>query len=67
MCRSEKWFDPPDIRADIEAIKPDANATTHGVAAAEGAATALAQMSQDLRQLVSHFKFQLFRRCAPRL
>jgi methyl-accepting chemotaxis protein len=45
------------IAGNIAGVADATTATTHGVAAAEGAATELAQMSQDLRQLVSHFKF----------
>ncbi len=45
------------IAGNIAGVADATNATTRGVAAAEGAATELAQMSQDLRQLVSHFTF----------
>ncbi|WP_426506673.1 methyl-accepting chemotaxis protein [Dactylosporangium sp. McL0621] len=45
------------IAANIAGVADATAATTHGVGAAKGAAAELAQMSQDLRQLVSHFKF----------
>jgi methyl-accepting chemotaxis protein len=45
------------IAGSIAGVAGATEATTHGVSAAQGAAAELAQMSQDLRQLVSHFRF----------
>jgi methyl-accepting chemotaxis protein len=44
------------IAGNIAGVADATAATTQGVGAAQGSATELAQMSQDLRQLVSHFK-----------
>nr|BFE65942.1 hypothetical protein GCM10020063_104680 [Dactylosporangium thailandense] len=45
------------IAANIAGVADATAATTQGVGAAKGAAGELARMSQDLRQLVSYFKF----------
>jgi methyl-accepting chemotaxis protein len=45
------------IAANIAGVADATAATTQGVGAAKGASAELAQMSQDLRQLVSYFKF----------
>jgi methyl-accepting chemotaxis protein len=44
------------IAGNILGVTTATAATTQGVAAAQGAAAELAQMSQNLRQLVSHFR-----------
>ncbi|WP_380031123.1 methyl-accepting chemotaxis protein [Dactylosporangium vinaceum] len=44
------------IAANIAGVADATAATTQGVGSAKGAAAELAQMSQDLRQLVSHFR-----------
>jgi methyl-accepting chemotaxis protein len=45
------------IAGNIAGVADATAATTQGVGSAQAAAAELAQMSQDLRQLVSHFKF----------
>ncbi|WP_433049902.1 methyl-accepting chemotaxis protein [Dactylosporangium sp. CS-033363] len=45
------------IAANIAGVADATAATTQGVGAAKGAAAELARMSQDLRQMVSHFRF----------
>ncbi|WP_238006192.1 methyl-accepting chemotaxis protein [Dactylosporangium sp. AC04546] len=45
------------IAGNIQGVADAQTTTTRGVSRAQGSAAELAQMSQDLRQLVSHFRY----------
>jgi methyl-accepting chemotaxis protein len=45
------------IAGNIAGVADATSSTTQGVDSAQNAASELARMSQDLRQLVSHFRY----------